>query len=362
VNSGDVRERAIERVLRQPAVKTGVPLEDCLDAETLAAWVDGSLTKNEAAVAESHVSTCARCQAVAATLVRSEPGPEGAEAWWRRGRALGWLVPLTAGAVAVALWVATPDVPLPSPSEQADATTRVARENVPSQPNTQAADDRMAVPTAESAAASNFEATPQPASKPGEASGARDADQSAVREAERTDASDGRAAGSLGAEQGAFRAENNEMAKAASAPPAASEERVLGATQTETLSQIRARQALPTREIVSPDASVRWRLGAPGAVEYSTDSGTSWENQSTGVAVELTAGTSPSSSVCWLVGRAGTVLLTTDSRRWQRIPFPEPVDLVGVVAVDAQTATVSTADGRTFRTSNAGTTWALQGF
>jgi photosystem II stability/assembly factor-like uncharacterized protein len=92
-------------------------------------------------------------------------------------------------------------------------------------------------------------------------------------------------------------------------------------------------------------------------VEYSNDSGSTWQTLSTGVSAGLTAGASPSSSVCWLVGRSGTVVLSTDGRRFQRVTFPEAVDLIAISAVDARTATVTTADGRRFSTADGGRTW-----
>jgi photosystem II stability/assembly factor-like uncharacterized protein len=77
------------------------------------------------------------------------------------------------------------------------------------------------------------------------------------------------------------------------------------------------------------------------------------------MAAELTAGAAPSASVCWLVGRAGVVLRTTDGRTWRRVPFPEMTDLSAVRAIDADgnVASVSTADGRTFSTTDGGATW-----
>ena len=73
--------------------------------------------------------------------------------------------------------------------------------------------------------------------------------------------------------------------------------------------------------------------------------------------VRLTAGASPAPSICWLVGPQGIVLLTTDARSWRRIAFPEAVDLVSVRASDDKIATVSTADGRAFSTTDGGQTW-----
>jgi photosystem II stability/assembly factor-like uncharacterized protein len=51
------------------------------------------------------------------------------------------------------------------------------------------------------------------------------------------------------------------------------------------------------------------------------------------------------------------VLLTTDGRSWRRVPFPEAADLAAVQAANAQAATITTADGRTFRTTDGGLTW-----
>jgi len=107
---------------------------------------------------------------------------------------------------------------------------------------------------------------------------------------------------------------------------------------------------------VSPNPSIRWRI-AGSVVERSTDGGSSWAAVPTGVAAELTAGAAPSTLVCWLVGRGGMVLLTTDGRTWRRVAFPEMTDLSAVRATDARTASVSTADGRIFSTSDGGVTW-----
>jgi photosystem II stability/assembly factor-like uncharacterized protein len=75
-----------------------------------------------------------------------------------------------------------------------------------------------------------------------------------------------------------------------------------------------------------------------------------------GTAGQLTA-SSAAADVCWVVGRAGLVLRSIDGRTWQRITFPEMTDLSSVRATDARTASISTADGRTFSTANAGQTW-----
>jgi len=110
--------------------------------------------------------------------------------------------------------------------------------------------------------------------------------------------------------------------------------------------------------IVSSNPASRWRIVNGGAVQRTSDGGSTWQTQQTGVNETLAAGSSPSPSVCWLVGPRGIVLLSTDDRSWRRVAFPEEADLASVSAADAQTATVTTADGRTFTTSDGGRTWA----
>src|SRR5207247_6487029 len=79
------------------------PSPACLDAETLAAWADDMLNRHERAAAEAHAADCARCQAMIAALARTAP-PAPARSWWRMP-AMTWLVPLTAVAAALLLYV-----------------------------------------------------------------------------------------------------------------------------------------------------------------------------------------------------------------------------------------------------------------
>jgi photosystem II stability/assembly factor-like uncharacterized protein len=116
--------------------------------------------------------------------------------------------------------------------------------------------------------------------------------------------------------------------------------------------------------IVSSNPARQWRIvpgGPGGAVQRSTDGGSTWQTQMTGVSVTLAAGASPTPSVCWLVGPAGTVVLSTDGSSWRRLGFPEVADLVSVTATDDKTATVTAADGRLFSTADGGLTWARSG-
>ena len=79
-----------------------------LDAETVAAWIDGGLDAASLAAAEAHASNCDRCQALLATVAQTLPAEEQrglkaaasstAQGIWR-----WWMAPLAAATAAVTL-------------------------------------------------------------------------------------------------------------------------------------------------------------------------------------------------------------------------------------------------------------------
>ena len=284
----------------------------CLDAETMAAWVDGGLDRQAAAMAETHVSSCGRCQARVGLIAKSVPDVSTivAEPWWRRYRA-GWMIPLTAGVAAVGLWMIVPtERTAPPPMQVASAP---ARAEAPAQAmNATAETPDPAVPRKD-----------QP-----------------LKLAKKNEAK---------LEDRQFADETRAAERTVAAPPALAEiaPKALG----------RMVRATASREILSPDPRIRWRLLDSGNIEISSDGGATWEVTSTGATAPLTAGSSPSAGVCWIVGGSGTVLLTTDGRGWRRVAFPEVVDLAGVQATGARKAAVSAVDGRVFRTTDAGASW-----
>ncbi|MGH9888359.1 MAG: hypothetical protein ACREBE_22685, partial [bacterium] len=86
----------------------GGPSEgECLDADTLAAWVDNALSASELAAAQTHAADCARCQAMLAVMSKTAPAAQvAATSPWLTS--LRWLVPVTAAAAAVLLWTIVP--------------------------------------------------------------------------------------------------------------------------------------------------------------------------------------------------------------------------------------------------------------
>jgi hypothetical protein len=119
-------------------------------------------------------------------------------------------------------------------------------------------------------------------------------------------------------------------------------------------------RAISDPRLVSPPGSrVIWRGGRRGLIELSTDGGSSWSRQTSGVLVDLLTGSAPSDKVCWMVGRAGAILLTTDGgAHWRLISSPLSEDLGGIRVSDAQHAVIWNArNTRSFETSDGGLTW-----
>lgn len=306
------RDRALERLLRggargADASSTG----PCPDAETLAAWIDGGLEPGAVRPVQAHAAECARCQSILAVMVHSVATPDDRAAPvpprspFRR--ALPWLVPVTGGAVAAALWLA------------------VATQE-------RAADIRFAVPVerpAEPAAT---------APRGGEDTAAQQQTHAEMGESLRQD--DAPRTG----------ADREQQADPARAP---------GRLPSSAAAGLALDDAAEPLHVASPDPGSRWRITARG-VEHSTDGGSTWTAQSLPDGVIVLAGAAPSASTCWLVGRGGVVLLTRDAGTWQRLPFPEAVDLIAVHASDGRTATIQSADGRSFRTGDGGLNWLRQ--
>ncbi len=331
---------------------------NCLDAETVAAWMDGGLDAARVAAAEAHASTCERCQALLATVVKTmpaEPGnvPVGSRLWkW-------WFAPLAATAAAVTLWMVVPQTPIQPP-----AATQIARDmaDEPAKaqpPRPEFAPEAPAAATPPPSARDNSSRNVPAASNEDQNKRAATAADAAKADAEalgRKDAQGKR-------EEGKALAEMRQAAEPAAVPPAAAAsgtaaERMREAPAAPSIGAVtQLRKQVSTPTVVSPDPNSRWRVMAGGAIERSEDGGRIWIPVRLAPNEEVLAGASPGRLVAWLVGRNGLVLLATDGTNFTRLPFPESVDLVAVSSPEPRIATVTTADGRTFRTEDAGRNW-----
>ena len=397
------RDRAIERLL--PQVLGGTASTPCVDGETLAAWTEGALRPTEAARVETHVAACARCQAMLGAFVRITPAPVVTESMWQRWR-LNWLLPLATAAAAVALWAVIPGTTV---RQESQVTLADARRDVPS-PGTASTPPPPAAERETAPLAAPSVAQPTASDRPASAPPPQFADQlerQARSDAARPDALakkkpelDDRATAAEAQQTLPGQRARNEtaastpaqplqerktlqesvalVAPAAPASPARDASRPAAAASATPAAPADSAAARPAPaapaaagraarsvglaatspiEIATPIASTRWRLLADARVERTTNNGQSWTDVPGVDFNTLRAGAAPSAEVCWIVGHNGRVYLSTDGRRLVRVGFPEPVDLVGVTASDARTATVRTADGRTFATIDGGATW-----
>jgi hypothetical protein len=352
--------------------REGTPEDTHLDAETLAAWADDALDVSERASAEAHAAGCARCQQLLAALVRTLPGPELKKSPWRMP-SFGWLVPLTAAATALAIWVA---VPKPSPVQVSSGETAVdaVTPAAPARNRSSAPADQPAANASAPAARADAlqrQAFRQQGSPDPSHAGPVERDGADVRELDKDmkqESAEARAKTPALADSASnpARAETAVPIAPAAPPPAA--QPTLRAAPAEAAGRVSAGAASSRMAfapgldviVVSSNPSTRFRLLPGGGVQRSADAGSTWRTEVTGTTETLRAGSSPSPSVCWLVGGAGTVLLSIDGRTWRRVAFPENVDLLSVVASDQDNATVTTADGRGFVTTDGGQTWTFR--
>jgi hypothetical protein len=109
--------------------------------------------------------------------------------------------------------------------------------------------------------------------------------------------------------------------------------------------------------IRTPDPNVLWRIAGAGFVERTTDGGATWNGQQPDPNALLVDGSAPSAKICWLVGNDGAILMTKDAMKWRKLPPPIPADFTAVMAKSASEATVTTADGQKFSTTDGGKKW-----
>ena len=352
----------------------------CLDAESLAAWVDNQLTPAQRSAAETHVASCLRCQSMLAAMSRTAAvadsfarGQERSPSW--AFRFAPWMAAL-GGAVAVALLIvamqpgihenaAVPSVVAPDTTA---ARVEASKEAAPAEQLRELKDAPAAAPADTPAPArsrADSREVPPAFAKDKEAR-QKAAAETLAKQEKRTaplarDERDSRTAdAAAAAAKPAAPVSPPLQGQAAGAPPQVTQ---IGERAQESQRFAAAQRAAALDAIVapifiqSPDSNVRWRIMGGTVVQHSADAGATWTTQDVKVEAPLVAGSAPAAVVCWLVGRQGTVLVTADGRTWQRVTSPPALDLLGVVATSADSATVTAADGRSFTTSDRGRTW-----
>jgi Putative zinc-finger len=327
----EVPTRLLRDALRDRSEAAGSSA--CLDTDRLAAWADDEVSARERESIESHAADCPRCQALLAAMAKTTP-PAPRRAWWRVP-VFGWAASLVAAAAALFVWVDVFNAPrrvthAPAPPTETIATAKPAPEQaagpppnaarpkaadaapgVPARAATQLSDRPAAAsevlrehaqpptaverskagplgqPAPSSSNAVALGAPAAPASKTAAAAASADA---TVAPAEQTASSPPIPAPSL--------PPASPVASARSAPPLT----VTAAAGTAAFrprnepAQMAAKSSAEPA-IVSPDGGGRWRIVAGGGVEHSTDGGATWQPQSTGVSVTLTAGAATSSTI-----------------------------------------------------------------
>jgi hypothetical protein len=420
--SGQPPDHEIDRLLR---TTLGGPIGEssasCLDAEKLAAWSDGALSLRESEEVELHLADCARCQTMMAVFARTVPVVPTAIPFWRRWQ-VRWLVPLAVASFAVVLWIATPArEPATAPAQtmaKADVAVAVPSQSKPAPPaSTQWNLEGGAITDVSKA---NAEPTQSHVVSPQKTVEAHPAE-TRLQPPPSPPAAAGAASVSPPPAARALPAPMPQMPALPAAPrptlPGSDAQGsvVTGATvgQGQTAQDRVAplfRSAVAEIEIISANQSVnppaaagaagggggggggggrgggrggggrgaasavvaglgpgfatptRWHILGGTRVERSRDAGTSWEAIAIDPAVVLTGGVAPSAVTCWLIGRGGVVLLSIDGLHFDHVTFPETTDLASISAIDARQATVTTADGRAYATTDGGQTWRLQGF
>ena len=332
-----------------------------LDAETVAAWIDGGLDKASLAAAEAHASNCERCQALLASVSQTLP-IDGAAASSQRTRNIfgswKWLMPLAATAAAVTIWMVVPQERM-QPDRTAAPQSDVAQ--APAAPSPVVP---IAPPVIPERAA---RVAPRVSSEAQSAEARRAAPRQEGEAKEKLADAQATPAGSDAFGDRQLKREEARAEVAAATPPpppapaaAAPAEPARDTTATGAnlgaVAQSRLQKQSGPLQIVAPDTQRRWRV-LPDMIEHSQDGGRTWIPVRLTAGDVITAGTAPSSQVCWFVGARGLVLLATDGTNFTRLPFPERVDLVSVTAGDARRATVTAADGRTFQTDDNGRNW-----
>jgi hypothetical protein len=378
---------------------------ECPEAETLAAFVEQTLTRGERESLQLHLAGCARCQEQVGELVRLSEAEEPAKvqvlapvparkiAWFRWALAAPALVAL----VVAGLWYTGEFRPLlkqqeqpalkapPAPATQPlsagpkDEFARTApavRQKIARAEPAKKPKGEMVV--REAPAGAQLHTAAPTATVAGEAGGgAKEAQPASVEpgaiatpsaRAKLTAAApavtrEDKAASTAYQEHAVSRFEA--PAAPATAPPPTEREKgaeraveAAGAAPANEATTFHLVGRAPlAKKAVAGARPEGWRVGRRGLIQKAGANGT-WVTQTSGVDTNLLDIAFPTPSVGWVVGESGTVLRTTDGgATWKRISIPTRADLILVVASGELSAQVVRRDGRTLTTTDGGKSW-----
>lgn len=396
-------------MLRQSLAHERATAGECPDSEILAAYFERSLNAEETARCELHLSGCAHCRDELALVERASRGTavagEGTQAAGRRAWLWDWrwLAPVAAALIVAGIWIvqrpsnsnreSQPLVAMSQPSEpptkEAPAASRTPAQASPpaTAPKSEMAQNRALNKTQNTISREMIQPSANEKHQLTPLGARRDADSNLQAKSAGTRQSDSEepAARTQTESKKTTDALQTAPASPAAAPPPAAAANAGGIVQAET--DVRA-QALKSKQqmaapakpnlyaqkdaraaaaasgigavarvVRTPDPKVLWQIPEQGVLK-SEDGAATWRQANLPVAnAHVVSIAAPSAQVCWLVGRDSLILLTTDGTHWQTIAPPARADFVQVVAEGASSATVATAEGLRFQTTDTGKHW-----
>lgn len=101
-----------------------------------------------------------------------------------------------------------------------------------------------------------------------------------------------------------------------------------------------------------------WVCGAGGVIFHTTNSGETWEAQTSGVGSSLESIQMLNQNDGWCVGDSGTILQTGNGgSTWNDLSIPSPQNLYGAFFISPATGVVVGSDGLIIRTTDGGENW-----